>query len=82
MSNQKQKTPTTTAEKKPRKKSIPLKDKLAQLSAMADSDETVAALQPAIEAAIEAVDACKPALKRAKRRLRKLVAAAFSGTEE
>jgi hypothetical protein len=66
----------------PKRKVVPLADKLAQLSAMAESDETVAALQPAIESAMNGVDEAKVILKRAKRRLRKLVQAAFSGTED
>jgi hypothetical protein len=78
----KQKTNGNTTTTTTKRKSIPLADKLAQLRAMADSDETVAAILPAIDAAVQAIDDAKPALKRAKRRLRKLVAAALSGTDE
>jgi hypothetical protein len=74
-------TTNTGAPAKVKKPHIKLADQMAQLGAMAESDETVRALLPAIEAAIQAVEESKPMVKRAKRRLRKLVQAAFSGIE-
>ncbi len=80
--NQKTNTPEQPKKRGPKGPRVKLEDKLAQLEAMAGQDEMVAALMPAIKAAQEGVEDAKPALKRAKRRLRKLVAAAFSSVEE